>query len=542
MIRQFAILAMVAAVLMATARVGAETHGAPDATAADSSSVVVKYTYLDDPNLDGQVDLNDYNIWCYNFLNTTESRARQVQDVPQVLPLDFEGDIDIEGLQFLGEGNNQGWAPAGIIPIATGSSAGSAPVPLDAKTAVVATAGGGRLAGTVVSMDSGGSLRLTGPQFQGEVSVKASAVTALTLQSAVEPLGTDEVVLVTGDRLLGVLKAVSADELLFETHSASPLKIPLKAVRAVNRAASSDLLADSSFMFGKLDPWKAAASSAALWGFDGGVLVSRAAMGQQAILYAKIDLKESLTFEARIEATGSPMVAQLSLCDANPENGPLNGTYVFGSVQNSPGVISFNIGDTHGSSGTGMGAQGIDTSKNILRLTYDPASGQFTFQYGTQQPMQRVAQQRVGQGACAVLAVTGPARVEYVRVQRGITSGAAKDDPGDGPPEGILVEFINKDRVTATAIALADGQATLQTAVGEIKCEAKSVARLLFGKKDRTTVMVHEKAGQAFGAFGRLTLDLDRLTADELIGRSPVLGEVHLRRAALRNLSFPNAQ
>jgi fibronectin-binding autotransporter adhesin len=43
-----------------------------DGVPVDGTSVVVKYTYVGDANLDGTVDINDYNVWQYFLLNPPE--------------------------------------------------------------------------------------------------------------------------------------------------------------------------------------------------------------------------------------------------------------------------------------------------------------------------------------------------------------------------------------------------------------------------------------------------------------------------------------
>jgi hypothetical protein len=85
---------------------------------------------------------------------------------------------------------------------------------------------------------------------------------------------------------------------------------------------------------------------------------------------------------------------------------------------------------------------------------------------------------------------------------------------------------------------MADGQLTANTPHGDIACPAKSVARITFGKKEGSAQKSARETAQVFGSFGRLTMELERLTADELIGRSESLGEVHLRRAAVREVRF----
>ncbi len=61
----------------------------------------------------------------------------------------------------------------------------------------------------------------------------------------------------------------------------------------------------------------------------------------------------------------------------------------------------------------------------------------------------------------------------------------------------------------------------------------------MFGMKGRMVAPLTETIAHAVGTFGRLAVEFEHLTADELVGRSPILGEVHLSRAAIREIRFP---
>jgi hypothetical protein len=449
--------------------------------------------------------------------------------------IEFGGDLNLEGEFTILPAPN---APAPVPAVPEESRAPAPPADLD----VVAVSGGGRLVGTVVAMESGGKLRLTGPQFQGEVAVAAGAVTGLFLRGNVEPSGNSEIVLTGGDRVLGMLSAITADEIVVDTTAGGRLKIPRRAVRIVNLAAPSSRLPESAFMFGKLDPWTADADDKKLWSFDSGVLVSHAEGGAAAKLTARLDYKEALTVEARIEPVVGPLTAELTLFEA--EGGAAGtqptGNYVRGAIRQMPNYVQLNLQSMRRSTGTSRSINRQQGAAIALYLTYDPAGGQVRFWTDGVAPAEFAVLPALAGVKSVQLKVTGPARVEFVRVLSGIVQpgGAAVETAEAGPPDGVLVEFANKDRLQARQIALTDGQLTLSTEHGDVRCDVASVSRMVCGKKGDDPPALRPDDVQVFGAFGRLTVRFDRLSADELVGRSDVLGEVRLRRAAVREIKF----
>jgi len=130
-------------------------------------------------------------------------------------------------------------------------------------------------------------------------------------------------------------------------------------------------------------------------------------------------------------------------------------------------------------------------------------------------------------------------KVVHLAVLRGVVAPGGDDLSSGGPAEETtVVEFANKDRVSVTAFALADGQFTCMGPYGELKCPVASVGRIQLGKKGMEEPRRQKDDVHVALATGRLTLQFDRLTADTLVGRSPYLGEVKLRRSAVKEIKF----
>ncbi len=99
--------------------------------------------------------------------------------------------------------------------------------------ATVLTMHGERLIGNVISIE-GGKLRLTGPQFAGEVRILASALNRVSpMSQTIKSDGPDRVQLTNGDYLGGKIKAVTEDSLVLESQAAGTLNVPRKMVSSI---------------------------------------------------------------------------------------------------------------------------------------------------------------------------------------------------------------------------------------------------------------------------------------------------------------------
>ena len=101
------------------------------------------------------------------------------------------------------------------------------------NVATVLTMQGERFIGNVISIE-GGKLRLTGPQFEGEVRILVSALNRVSpLSQTVKSDGPDRVQLTNGDYLGGKIKAVTEDSLVLESQAAGTLNVPRKLVSSI---------------------------------------------------------------------------------------------------------------------------------------------------------------------------------------------------------------------------------------------------------------------------------------------------------------------
>jgi hypothetical protein len=124
-------------------------------------------------------------------------------------------------------------------------------------------------------------------------------------------------------------------------------------------------------------------------------------------------------------------------------------------------------------------------------------------------------------------------------VLRGIIPPPGETKAEEGASAGkMAIEFTNGDRLTADDVALADGQFSIITSYGQARCPAGGVRCIVFGGKDTPPARPQKGNVRVTTLSGCLTLRFGCLTADALIGRSDCLGDVTLKRSAIREIKF----
>ncbi len=399
---------------------------------------------------------------------------------------------------------------------------------------VVTLEGGGRLVGTVLAMESDGRLRLKGPAFQGEVVVAAGAVSSVTFRPAATPTAAAEVALVGGERLRGALTAVTPEAVILDG-PAGRLSVPRRAVRAVNLVSVADVLIGSAFETGKLDPWKTRMPASA-WTFEDGKAVYHIRCPYAGILSADLDKAEAFTIEARMSVASPSMPQGLAFTG--------DGVTVRASIMGGRDGLTHRLycsgrGQSSPVSGT-VDPQLIPSGTGVFRLAYDPAAGKAWFWLESILLGELEVPPAITGKKTMMIDMSGLAcAIEYARVLRGVVSPGGLIDTGPGPTgAGTLIEFANSDRVEASQVTLAGGRATLATDVGEVRCPQGVLVRMVFSRQEPEEKPAEGAETRIEGCFGRLRLQSARLTADELIGRSEVLGEVRLRREGLSRIRF----
>jgi len=460
-----------------------------------------------------------------------------------------------------------GLAAAGLL--AASAAAGLAQGPPGVATAgdAVTTIDGSRLTGNVIAAE-GGKLRLTGTQYGGEVQVLMEALDSVFLKgSGGTCSGQADVALTNGDCLVGDLVAITADAVTVETRGAGRLAVARKVARSISLTLPAGVLLKSNFDLGEMAPWKTDKDG---WIVTDGALVCEKPDVDNPV-YANLPQKESLTLVASLQALGNgPVSCDLAVFVNNPQQRG-NGTYGTGGLtvridgqQWGMTAVTENSGSSSSSTG------GSAFQRGTFRLAYDPGTGQAQVWVDAQLIMNQNTL-RIPAGQVVVFNARAPLRVESLMVLSGVVppEGAVAGGPivrrpgmiilGRGPvaapvpalpatkPEApapevpsasSVVEFTNGDRISADAVTLADGQLVLMTPHGELRCPLANLARIVFGQKGSEVPRRQKGDVRVTSTAGRMTIQFDRLTADSLVGQSEFLGEVKLRRSAVREIKF----
>jgi len=418
----------------------------------------------------------------------------------------------------------------------------SKPAEAAGQTDVVTTLVGDRILGSVVAIEADGKLHLTGDQFEGEVQVAVPALDNVVLKGGDKESGEDEVSLTNGDRVIGRLASIDAESVQVDTQAAGRLKISPKVVRSIGLSRAAGVLAESNFASGSMEPWVKRGGD---WSISEGTLVCTSRGSNMNSLYIKLDQKEAVTFVAKIQTyQGNPVQCNLVLfCDTN-EGGPNEGRYgrnsLFGVFYGSEYYLHYvQNGSTNSIVNRSLGRQ---LTQGTLRLAYDPATGKARLWIDSNDLGTYDVPTKPASGQYVMFNSVYPLKVEYLGVYRGVVAPSGEDDSagvGSVAAEDVpVIQFVNRDRVSATALSLADGEMSFTTSYGQMKCPARTVARIVFGKKGQEEPRRQNGDVRVRSAAGRMTFQFGRLTADALIGKSDTLGEITVRRSAVREIKF----
>jgi len=414
----------------------------------------------------------------------------------------------------------------------------AAPGAATGDTAV--TVQGDRLHGTVVAAEQDGKLRLTAPQFESEVQVLVSALDSVSLSGSDKEPGGDEVILANGDRIAGELAAIDADAVQIETKAAGRLKISLRVVRTVAIGRGASILVESNFASGAMEPW---INRGGAWSLADGVLVCRnRGSSNSGAIYVKLDQTEAVTLVAKVQATeGMPFTCYAAVFADTSEGNPNSGRFGRNSLMAMFQQSEFYLNSVQDGSSNQIANKSFGRSiqQGTIRLAYDPATAKARVWLDATELGQYDVPGKLTRGQYVIFNSQYSSKIEQLAVLRGVVAPGGDDLSSGGPAvDATVVEFANKDRVSVTALNLAEGQFTCVGPYGELKCPIANVGRVQFGKKDQEGPRRQKNDVRVTLTSGRLTLQFDRLTADALVGRSPYLGEVKLRRSAVKEIKF----
>jgi hypothetical protein len=472
----------------------------------------------------------------------------------------------------------------------------------DERTDLVTTLRGDQLHGNVLGITPRGFLRLTSPEFESEIVLATADLERIALGSVagaagaarpVEPKAGPksplaELVLAGGDRVSGTLVAIGTDAVTIDTPVAGRLRIATSAVRSIG-LHRAEVLVDSAFGSGALAPWLDGGQGA--WSTvdgaatvrGGGVAIApvmvrgmvgaggpAAAGNADSPLYAPLDQDGPVTIVAKVSAPEAPpgqrspttgFSCDLVLFADMPGGSSRARRYgkssvfgVFAATQAYP-IVNLN-----NASGVMLGTRSYNRqiTGGVLRFAYDPAAGKAMLWLDEVSLGSYTVPNPLTSGKYVMFNSLNRVRVESLRVLRGIVPPEDDGFITSAPAAGeTIVELASasgtgtsaagaagddaaKERLSVSRVVVADGQATLTTSAGDTHYPLNKIRSILYGAVDKAAAGTPQAPGQGQVRTDScwLTLRLEQITDGEVAGRSDVLGEVKVRRAAIREIRF----
>jgi hypothetical protein len=394
---------------------------------------------------------------------------------------------------------------------------------------VVTTVRGDRVVGRVVTIESEGKLHLTAPQFEGDIVILASALDSIKLRPKERGKGADELALSNGDRIVGDIAAITPDAVIIESPATGPLKVSRKIIQRIGFSQPRVVTLESQFEMGRVEPW----SQRGAWNLANGALQCFSHGDQQSI-FAKFDQKEAVTMEATVQSAGYPYVNCDLVLFANSNDGRWGRSSVLASFQHSQfNLLVAQEGNVNSVVNQSMGRM---FSQGTFRLAYDPATGKARAWADSTDLGEVNVPDGPKQGSYVMFNSRSPCRVTRVRVVRGMIGPTAVEKETGDPDH--TVRFVNRDRVAASEVTLADGKLALKTAFGDIAADARKVESIAFRSKGVEKPRRNKGDVAIETSDSRLTVQFERLTPECLMGKSAYLGEVKVRRDFLTGIQF----
>ena len=157
----------------------------------------------------------------------------------------------------------------------------------------------------MVGVESGGAVRMTGPEFAGEVRLAAGAADRILFAGGEKEAGDHEVILAGGDRVRGTLVSMTSSAVAVDTSAAGRLKIPPSRVVAIRVAKSKDALLETDFTAGDGGPWKTRGSGSYWVLGEGGLeYLAQGDDPGMAPVFAPVEQKGAVTILAKIRPVG----------------------------------------------------------------------------------------------------------------------------------------------------------------------------------------------------------------------------------------------
>jgi len=394
----------------------------------------------------------------------------------------------------------------------------------------VMTVRGDRLVGDVTGIEAEGVLHLAGQQFEGDMLVVVPKLQKVTLACDAKEAGYDKVVLSNGDRIQCTVRELRSDTLLVGTELAGDLSIDLSAVRSITLSLEPDnVLVDSEFSEGEMSPWRAERGA---WSVVDEALIFRVS-GQHGWLFTKLSQSKAVTVEAKVEAIeGHSLYCRFALFaeDRRHEHGK---TCVFAQFQDN----NYRLGKSSNRGRNELVSNNYGNSRRAtFRVSYDPSTGKAKLWRDLEELGEYAVPDGPKSGNYVMFFSGASLSVSSLRVFSGVVPPSA-EEPDVGRDRDLII-FTNGDRVSVNSVTMAGENAKIETPFGVMDMPKSKIQRILFRKGVEETPSQAKGDVLAKASWSRLTLQLESLTGDHLIGKAEHMGKVKLNRPLIKSIDF----
>jgi hypothetical protein len=301
-------------------------------------------------------------------------------------------------------------------------------------------------------------------------------------------------------------------------------------VASISFGEGRTVLLESNFESGSREPWKVRRGS---WPVEGGKLVC-SSHGNNITIYAKLEQSEPTTFVAKLKSTsGYNMQFYLGLF-ADTSDGFVGRNSVYAMFNGSQCYLGFcRNGGSNNSTNLNFNRS---VQAGTFRFAYNPKTGKGRAWLDSTDLGEHAMGYKPKEGKYVVFMSYYSLEISELTVLRGIVPPAG--GAAEGEEKVDIVEFENRDRISATAITMADGELAITTSFGELKSDAAKVGRIIFRTSTREKPRRLKGDVQVQLQGGRMTMALKSFDAEHIVGTSPCYGDVKLRRSGVRGIRF----
>ena len=174
-----------------------------------------------------------------------------------------------------------------------------------------------------------------------------------------------------------------------------------------------------------------------------------------------------------------------------------------------------------------------------LRVAYDPATGTAKVWLDAKDLGQYNIPNPPRSGKFILLSSSSSCKISWIRVLPGVVSpGDDKAIGGADADTAHVVEFGESDRMQTKSLRMVGGNFEAETSAGPLACSTDALRKITFSKTSRETQRRLKGDVRIQADRSKLTLQLQSLDEQYVVGKSDSLGVVKIRRNAVKAIRF----